>query len=158
MQTEDMVEQLVSLLLPIDSLLSRNIFDTEAIQAMPMELVNLFRNMWFLSTLFQFTAPDEKEGSAMQWQRPALMHIAVKTPPLVSEEAGDALGGEIEYNPVIRQEYAQHVRRLRLALSVIDRIAGNKQASRSTEQAHRYTCQRDTSALSRPRHISIGYA
>jgi phosphatidylinositol 4-kinase len=103
-----MIEQLASLLLPIDALLNHDSFDTMTVANMPHELVAAFRNMWFLSILFQFTVADG-EGSAMQWQRPALLHIALKTPPIVSEEARESLSGDIEYNAVIRQEYAQHV-------------------------------------------------
>jgi phosphatidylinositol 4-kinase len=109
-KTDDMVEQLASLLLPIDSLLSHGVFDASTIARLSSELVALFRNMWFLCTLFQFTAVEgEGSGSAMQWQQPALLHIAVKSPPIVSEEARESLAGDIEYNSVIRQEYAQNV-------------------------------------------------
>jgi phosphatidylinositol 4-kinase len=108
-KTDDMVEQLASLLLPIDALLNHPSFDEATIANLSAETTALFRNMWFLCSLFQFTAADG-EGSAMQWQRHALLHIAVKSPSIVSEEARESLSGDIEYNAVIRQEYAQHVR------------------------------------------------
>ncbi|OCH92135.1 atypical/PIKK/PI4K protein kinase [Obba rivulosa] len=102
-KTEDMVEQLGSLLLPIDALLSQSDFhpDNDA----PAGVVTLFRNMWFLCTLFRFTA-DEKTHSALEWQRPALARIAMKTPSLVME-SNDTIVSDLEYNTVIRQEYIE---------------------------------------------------
>ncbi|EIN07209.1 hypothetical protein PUNSTDRAFT_71064 [Punctularia strigosozonata HHB-11173 SS5] len=102
--TEDMIEQLASLLLPIEALLSHDDFNPH-LDAAPA-LVSLFRNMWFLCILFRFTSPDEMEHLAMEWLKPALVRIAEKTPPIVLENARDSLAGDIEYNAVIRQEYA----------------------------------------------------
>ncbi|THH17523.1 hypothetical protein EW146_g3305 [Bondarzewia mesenterica] len=105
-KTEDMVEQLVSLLLPIDALLSHPDYNPQC--SASSELVPQFRSMWFLCTLFQFAVPEEKEVSATDWRKPALSRIAIKTPPLVSEEAHDSLVSEVEYNCSIRQGFAQH--------------------------------------------------
>jgi phosphatidylinositol 4-kinase len=102
-----MIEQLASLLLPIDSLLAHADFNPQT-NASP-EIVTLFRNMWFLCILFHFTSSEEKEDTAMEWQRPALARIAAKTPYIVLEEAHDSISNELEYNTVIRQEYAQSV-------------------------------------------------
>jgi len=107
MKAEDLAEQLVSLLLPIDALLGHA--DLNPRFGSSSELVALFRNMWFLCTLFQLTIQDEKDGSATEWRRPALARIAAKTPALVLEEAHDLLVSDIEYNSSIRLEYAHSV-------------------------------------------------
>lgn len=107
-QTEDMIEQLASLLLPIDALLAHPNFDPQ-INASPA-IVALFRNMWFLCVLFHFTSGEAKDDTAMSWQKPALARIAAKTPPVVLEEAHDSIASDLEYNSVIRQEYAHLVR------------------------------------------------
>lgn len=108
MKAEDLSEQLVSLLLPIDALLCHA--DLNPRSGSSSELVALFRNLWFLCTLFQFTVVDEKDGSATEWRRPALSRIAAKTPVLVLEEARELLVSDIEFNSSIRLEYAHSVR------------------------------------------------
>lgn len=111
-----MIEQLASLLLPIDALLAHADFNPR--NNAPPDMVTLFRNMWFLVTLFHFTTSEEKETSAMAWQKPALARIAAKTPPIVIEEAHASIANELEYNSVIRQEYALSVRSWRVVRSV----------------------------------------
>ncbi|KAK7693961.1 hypothetical protein QCA50_003536 [Cerrena zonata] len=106
-KTEDMTEQLASLLLPIDALLSHS--DIHVDTTSTPSLVNQFRNMWFLCILFQFTAMDSKDHPAMAWQKPALARIAVKTPPIVIEQSHDSIASDLEYNPVIRQEYVETI-------------------------------------------------
>lgn len=103
-----MTEELASLLLPIDALLNHG--DCHATANPSSSLITLFRNMWFLCILFQFTLVDERDHLAMSWQKPALARIASKTPPLVLEEAHDTIVSDLEYNPVIRREYAETVR------------------------------------------------
>lgn len=103
-----MVEQLISLLLPIDALLRHSDYNPEN-SATP-EMASQFRDMWFLCTLFNFCAPDEKGGSATDWRRPALSRIAGKAPALVSEAAHESLASDIEYSNVLRQDYARTVR------------------------------------------------
>ncbi|KAI0256980.1 atypical/PIKK/PI4K protein kinase [Lactifluus subvellereus] len=106
-KVDDLSEQLVSLLLPIDALLNHS--DLNPRFGSSAELVALFRNMWFLCTLFQFTVADEKDGSATEWRRPALSRIAAKTPALVLEEAHDLIVSDVEFNSSIRLEYAHNV-------------------------------------------------
>ena len=109
-KADDLSEQLVSLLLPIDALLSHADFNPRFSSS--TDLVALFRNMWFLCTLFRFTPADEadeKDGSATEWRRPALSRIATKTPAIVLEEANDLLVSDVEYNSCIRLEYAHSV-------------------------------------------------
>lgn len=59
--------------------------------------------------MFQFTSADDGDRMAMEWQKPALARIAVKTPPIVLDEAHDTIVSDLEYNPVIRKEYAETV-------------------------------------------------
>ncbi|ESK94184.1 phosphatidylinositol 4-kinase [Moniliophthora roreri MCA 2997] len=105
-KTDDMIEQLAGLLLPIDALLAHGDFNPQ--NNGPSSLVSLFRNMWFLCVLFNFTV-DETEVTAMEWQRPALARIAAKTPAIVMEESHDFVASDVEYSSVIRQDYADTV-------------------------------------------------
>jgi phosphatidylinositol 4-kinase A len=102
-----MIEQLATLLIPIDALLSHDDFNPH-IKASD-SVVSLFRNMWFLCALFHFTTEDDPEDSRMEWQRPALIRIAAKTPALIIEESHDIVASDVEYNSVIRQEYVATV-------------------------------------------------
>ncbi|PCH37888.1 atypical/PIKK/PI4K protein kinase [Wolfiporia cocos MD-104 SS10] len=105
---DDMIEQLGSLLLPIDALLKHNDFKPQSDKS--SNVVTMFRNMWFLCVLFQFTTPnDQKQQSALDWQQPALARIAIKTPSIVLEGAHDTIVSDLEYNTVIRQEYIETV-------------------------------------------------
>ncbi|KAI0362486.1 atypical/PIKK/PI4K protein kinase [Trametes cingulata] len=104
---EEMSEQLASLLLPIDALLSHEDFEIGA--DVSYNVVTLFRNMWFLCVLFGFTSPPERGHTAMEWRQPALARIAARTPPIVLEEAHDTIVSDLEYNTVIRQEYVETV-------------------------------------------------
>ncbi|KAJ8594622.1 hypothetical protein M405DRAFT_469254 [Rhizopogon salebrosus TDB-379] len=103
-KTEEMIEQLASLLLPIEALLTHE--DYHPHLGASQELIALFRNMWFLCVLFHFTSGEEK--GPMTWLVPALAKIATKTPNLVLESAHDA-ASDIEYSTVIRHEYAHSV-------------------------------------------------
>ncbi|KAI0345278.1 atypical/PIKK/PI4K protein kinase [Trametopsis cervina] len=104
-KVEDLTEELASLLLPIDALLAHP--DNQA-NTSPA-LTTLFRNMWFLCVLFQFTSVDETDQLAMSWKRPTMSRIAARTPPIVLEEAHDTIVSDLEYNPVIRKEYAETI-------------------------------------------------
>ncbi|CDO73608.1 hypothetical protein BN946_scf185014.g78 [Trametes cinnabarina] len=104
---EEMSEQLASLLLPIDALLSHDDFVLGP--DVSYNMVTLFRNMWFLCVLFGFTAPPDRGHTAMEWRQPALARIAARTPPIVLEEAHDTIVSDLEYNTVIRQEYVETV-------------------------------------------------
>ncbi|KAK7034075.1 Phosphatidylinositol 4-kinase stt4 [Paramarasmius palmivorus] len=88
-KTDDMIEQLAGLLLPIDAFLLTKT-STLKIAAHPHSF-------------------NEKEVTAMEWQRPALARIAAKTPALVVEEAHDSVASDVEYSSVIRQDYADTV-------------------------------------------------
>lgn len=101
-----MIEQLASLLLPINALLAHDDFEPH-IDA-PPSLVSLFRNMWFLCVLFNLTWL-ERDVTAMDWQKTTLSRIAAKTPNVVLEESSDAAASDLEYNSVLRQDYVNTV-------------------------------------------------
>lgn len=105
-----MIEQLASLLLPIDALLAHSTFNPH-LQPLA-ELTASFRNTWFLCSLFNLADTEDRERTAMDWLKPALSRIACKTPALVQEEAHDSMASDVEYSSVIRQEYANIVRAL----------------------------------------------
>jgi phosphatidylinositol 4-kinase len=157
MKAEDLSEQLVSLLLPIDALLSHADFNPRS--GSSSELVALFRKMWFLCTLFQFTAADEKGGSATEWRRPALSRIAAKTPALVLEEAHDLLVSDIEFNSSIRQEYARNVSAsVDPTCGVNDSIVGYAKAPRLAQQVSTVQSLADSILVFRRSHFSPGHA
>jgi phosphatidylinositol 4-kinase A len=109
-QTDALIAQLLTLVLPIAALLEHPDFTPDTEKA--PELVGLFRNMWFLCILFRFTAQTTTGSGdcSRSAQQEALSHIATKTPPLVREEEQDYVTSALEYNSVIRQDYVQNVR------------------------------------------------
>ncbi|KIK92048.1 hypothetical protein PAXRUDRAFT_830328 [Paxillus rubicundulus Ve08.2h10] len=106
-KTEEMMEQLASLLLPIEALLDHADFSPH----LNSQLMVPFRDMWFLCILFHFTTSGEekeREKSAMTWLLPALGRIALKTPCFVLESTPDA-PSDMEYLTVVKREYAHSV-------------------------------------------------
>lgn len=99
------IEELGGLVLPIDALMSQSDFNPH-VEATP-EMIQLLRNFWFICVLFQFTSKDM--SAINEWQRAALTRIATKTPPIVLEASQDFVTSEVEYNPVLRQDYMQLV-------------------------------------------------
>jgi hypothetical protein len=114
--------------------------------------------MWFLCVLFGFASSD-KAASINEWQTAALARIATKTPPFVVEEAQDYPASDIEYNPVIRKDYAQTVQpspsNKRLSLILIS-FQGNGEAQSHPDSAHFPPCARSTIALTSPGHLRFG--
>lgn len=157
---EDMVAQLASLLLPIDALL--NHVDFVPPPNAPSTVVTLFRNMWFLCVLFQFTIPsDQKQQSAMDWQQPALARIAMKTPPLILEEAQDTIVSDLEYNTVIRQEYIETVCIVFICAASklnIHVLVDHLETSHFAGKAHPYPLQRDSLPTSGAGHLLAVHA
>lgn len=100
-----LLDQLASLLLPIDALLSQADYKPSA----DVKTVTLFRNMWFLSILFDFHVNADPAYAVNAWRQSALTRIAVKTPPIVVEGAQDFVLNDLEYNSIIRQNYAHTV-------------------------------------------------
>ena len=105
---DDLVEQLGALILPIDSILSHQDYNPHVDAS--LETILLFQNFWFLCTLFSFASPDSSGQPSTEWQVSALTRISVKTPCFVVEDVQDYVISGIEYNTVIRQEYAHTVR------------------------------------------------
>ncbi|KAG8969691.1 phosphatidylinositol-4- kinase [Tulasnella sp. 419] len=103
--SHELLDELSALVLPIDALISQKDFKPHDNPS--PELVALFRNMWFICVLFRFTDIDDPKSSALlnEWQRAALTRIATKTPPIVLEKAHDYVTSDLEYNPVLRQDY-----------------------------------------------------
>ncbi|KAF8579311.1 atypical/PIKK/PI4K protein kinase [Ramaria rubella] len=107
-KTDALIEQLSTLVLPIAALMEHEDFTPDLVKT--PELVGLFRNMWFLCVLFRFTSHSSVDSG--EWSRPtqrdALYHIAMKTPPLVREDELEYVTSVLEYNSVIRQDFAQN--------------------------------------------------
>ena len=84
-----------------------------------VEMVSLFRNMWFLSVLFGYATPpaqrraarlaSAQRGSAQKQEDligDALASISLKTPTLVPETAHNYLENDLEYNSVLRRDFS----------------------------------------------------
>ncbi|KAG9010494.1 phosphatidylinositol-4- kinase [Tulasnella sp. JGI-2019a] len=97
----ELLDELGALVLPIDALISQSDFKLSTNTS--SELVTLFRNFWFICVLFRFTTDDHPAMN--DWQRAALTRIASKTPAIVQESAADYVTSDLEYNPVLRQDY-----------------------------------------------------
>lgn len=154
-----MIEQLASLLLPIEALLSHEDFDPQS-KAAP-ELVGLFRTMWFLCSLFHFAMFEEKDQIAMNWVRQVLGKIASKTPAIVVEEAMD-LVGELEYNTVIRREYAYTVSLFGITSSLCSSEllvwTGDFKTQRNIGKAHTSSVFRDSVSEQQPSRVPTNHA
>lgn len=132
-----MIEQLASLLLPIEALLSHEDFNPQS--KFSSQLVGLFRNMWFMCSLFHFAMFEEKDQIAMNWVRQVLSKIASRTPAIVVEEAND-LGGELEYNTIIRRDYAHTVGSSHcMNRCMLMIVPGNFETQRDINEAHTST-------------------
>lgn len=68
------------------------------------EIVVLFRNVWFISTVLGLTLSKTKDGHQ---HREILRSIALKTPCLLHGTQGNYVETELEYNPFIRKEHGQ---------------------------------------------------
>lgn len=101
------MEELCSLLLPLDALLSHNDFQPH-VRPSPV-LTTRYRNLWFLCVLFGLTNPDKRPSCMTEWHVQSLLRIAEKTPPIVLEDAHDLITAELEFNPILRQDYLQGV-------------------------------------------------
>lgn len=102
-----MMEELCSLLLPLDALLSHEDFQPH-LNPTPL-LTTRYRNLWLLCVLFEFTNASKRPDCMSEWHVQALMRIAEKTPPIVLEDTHGFVSAELEYNPILRQDYLQEV-------------------------------------------------
>jgi phosphatidylinositol 4-kinase len=149
-----MIEQLASLLLPIDALLGHDDFNPRT-DSSP-DIVSLFRNIWFLCVLFGFTSTNTSEATAMDWLRPALSRIATKTPSMVVEETHDAAASDVEYNSVIRQEYANTVTNAYVTFPsgfLFTIIAGHRYSPELFDETYRISCRRHSIPVIGPSYL-----
>jgi phosphatidylinositol 4-kinase A len=112
LKMDTLIDQLAALLLPIDALLSHEDFQPKR----DTKTITLFRNMWFLCILFEFHLILDQPYTVNAWRQAALARIAEKTPPIVVEEAQDYVLNDLEYNSIIRQNFAHLVRAVSLVL------------------------------------------
>lgn len=151
-----MIEQLASLLLPIDALLSHDDFNPRK-DSSP-EVVSLFRNTWFLCVLFGFTNTDTSEATAMDWLRPSLSRIATQTPSMVVEELHDTAASDVEYNSVIRQEYANTVSSTSVifpSVYLYTIVAGHKHSPELFDKIYRISRERYSISVIGPSHLHL---
>jgi hypothetical protein len=149
-----MIEQLASLLLPIDALLSHDDFNPRK-NSSP-EIVSLFRNTWFLCVLFGFTSAGTGEATAMDWLKPALSRIATQTPSMVVEELHDTAASDVEYNSVIRQEYANTVSSISVifpSVYLFSIVAGHRHAPELFDEIYRISHERHSILVIGPSHL-----
>ena len=149
-----MIEQLASLLLPIDALLSHDDFNPR--RDSPPEIVSLFRNTWFLCVLFGFTNANTNEATAMDWLKPALSRIATQTPSMVVEDLHDTAASDVEYNSVIRLEYANTVSSTSVIfpsvfLSTI--IVGHTHSPKLFDEIYRISLERHSISVIGPSYL-----
>jgi phosphatidylinositol 4-kinase len=102
-RVEDMKAGLAALLIPISELLSHNDYNPQLSPS--AECVALFRNLWLLCVVFGLSGKAGR-NQLSDHEASALAIIAKKTPPLVLENATDFVGGELEYNTVLRKDFA----------------------------------------------------
>lgn len=107
LQVASIMEELCSLLLPLDALLSHEDFQPH-LNPTPL-LTTRYRNLWLLCVLFEFTNVSKRPDCMTEWHVQALMRIAEKTPPIVLEDTYGFVSAELEYNPILRQDYLQEV-------------------------------------------------
>ncbi|KAK8853241.1 hypothetical protein IAR55_003943 [Kwoniella newhampshirensis] len=111
----DMKSWLAALLIPISALLSHPSYHPD--QAASPELVAHFRNLWFLCVVFGLSGQSGRK-SLSDHERNALGVIAEKTPALVLESSNDYVASDLEYNSILRKDFAATVQsRQRAALS-----------------------------------------
>lgn len=103
----DMKAWLAALLIPISALLSHSLYHPD--RSPSAELVSLFRNLWFLCVVFGLSGQAGRKRIS-EYETQALGIIAEKTPALVLENATDFVASDLEYNSVIRKDFATSVR------------------------------------------------
>lgn len=105
-RVSDMKAWLAGLLIPISELLAHEGYHPER-DASP-ELVGLFRNFWFLCVVFGISGQIGKKKLS-EHAIQALGVIAEKTPALVLESANDYVDSDLEYNSILRKDFASSV-------------------------------------------------
>ncbi|ORY33464.1 hypothetical protein BCR39DRAFT_520273 [Naematelia encephala] len=105
-RVKEMKAGLAALLIPISTLMSHPSYHPD--NAASPELVAHFRNMWFLCVTFGLSGPAGRTRLS-EHQSEALSIIAEKTPALVLESATDYVESDLEYNSILRKDYAASV-------------------------------------------------
>ncbi|BEJ13679.1 hypothetical protein CspHIS471_0308530 [Cutaneotrichosporon sp. HIS471] len=105
-RASDTKAQLAALLLPIAELLSHPTYhpDHNALT----ETVSQFRNMWLLCVAFGLSSQNGK-SILSEHEENALSVIASKTPALYQEQNTDFVGSDLEYNTILRKDFAQSI-------------------------------------------------
>lgn len=102
----EMKAWLAALLVPIATLLSHESYHPDRDPS--PELVAHFRNLWFLCVVFGLSGEAGRKRMH-EHEVQALGVIAEKTPVLVLESANDFVGSELEYNSILRKDFAHSV-------------------------------------------------
>ena len=102
----DMKAWLAALLIPISTLLSHSSYHPDR-SASP-ELVAHFRNLWFLCVVFGLSGQSGRKRIS-DHEANALSIVAEKTPALVLESATDYVASDLEYNCILRKDFAASV-------------------------------------------------
>jgi len=121
-RVRDMTAGLAALLIPISELLSHDDYNPQE-NASP-ECVALFRNLWLLCVVFGLSGKSGRQQLS-EHEASALAIIAKKTPPLVPENANDFVGSELEYNTVLRKDFASSIHN-RMRQTVTDLLPSQK--------------------------------
>ena len=109
----DMKAWLAALLIPISALLSHSDYHPD--KSASSELTAHFRNLWFLCVVFGLSGQTGRKRMS-EHETNALGIIAEKTPALVLESANDYVASDLEYNSILRKDFAASVGRLYLPL------------------------------------------
>ena len=109
----DMRAWLAALLVPISALLSHSHYHPD--KSAPSELVAHFRNLWFLCVVFELSGQTGRKRIS-EHETNALSIIAEKTPTLVLESANDYVASDLEYNSILRKDFAASVSQFCLPL------------------------------------------
>lgn len=116
-RASDLKAGLAALLIPISELLSHP--DYHPNWDASSEVVTLFRNLWLTCVAFGFSGRAGRSNLS-EHEEHALANIAEKTPALVQEHATDFVGSELEYNTVLRKDFANSIQnRMRQTLTEI---------------------------------------
>lgn len=102
----DMKAWLAARFIPISEILRHETYHPD--KAPSPELVGLFRNFWFLAVVFGISGQAGKQRMS-EHEAQALEMIAEKTPALVIESANDYVESDLEYNSVLRKDFAASV-------------------------------------------------
>jgi len=105
-RVRDMKAWLAALLIPIAELLAHEKYHPD-VAAAP-ELVGHFRNLWFLCVVFGLSGQAGRKKLS-DHEFAALGIIAEKTPALVLESANDYVASDLEYNSILRKDFASSV-------------------------------------------------